>query len=138
MIVDTSALVASVYAEPGSGPILLALTTAGSAVSIPAPVLVELNRVTSLDDNSPNPVVVALLDQLRASGASILPFDHAMAEEAAAANVRFGSGNGRGGKLNMLDLMVYAASKVSGLPILCTGQDFSMTDADIHPASRVG
>ncbi len=37
----------------------------------------------------------------------------------------------------MLDLMVYAIAKTPDLPILCTGTDFSATDARIHPASRV-
>ena len=45
-------------------------------------------------------------------------------------------GNSKGGKLNLLDLMVYAVAKRTGRPILCTGRDFASTDADIHPASR--
>ena len=45
-------------------------------------------------------------------------------------------GNSKGGKLNLLDLMVYAVAKRTGRPILCTGRDFASADADIHPASR--
>ena len=40
------------------------------------------------------------------------------------------------GTLNLLDLMVYAVAKRTERPILCTGKDFTTTDADIHPASR--
>lgn len=53
-------------------------------------------------------------------------------------NERYGSGNGSGGLLNLLDLMVYGAAIETGLPILCTGNDFAATDAMIHPASRIG
>jgi ribonuclease VapC len=37
----------------------------------------------------------------------------------------------------MLDLMVYGMAKTMSLPILCTGKDFSVTDAAVHPASRI-
>jgi ribonuclease VapC len=46
------------------------------------------------------------------------------------------SANGRGGRLNLLDLMVYAAARRTGLPILCTGADFAASGAAVHPASR--
>ena len=61
-----------------------------------------------------------------------------MARLSVEANIRYGSGNGKGGKLNLLDLMVYAAAKALDMPILCTGYDFMSTDAKIHPASRIG
>ena len=61
--------------------------------------------------------------------------DHAAT--AATAQIAFGKGNGRGGALNLLDLMVYAVAKDSGMPLLCTGRDFASTDAHIHPSSRV-
>jgi ribonuclease VapC len=47
-----------------------------------------------------------------------------------------GLGNGRGGRLNMLDAMVYCGAKRLKRLILCTGRDFASTDAAIHPASR--
>ena len=103
---------------------------------IPAPVLVEFRRVTALAGNRPDPLVESLLLDFIAAGVGILPFDAASAEAAAAANQRHGSGNGDGGRLNMLDLMVYGVAKVTGLPILCTGKDFAATDAVLHPASR--
>ncbi|MFM2099239.1 MAG: hypothetical protein RLZZ366_778 [Pseudomonadota bacterium] len=90
----------------------------------------------SLEGNRPNPAVEALLSALIDAGTVTLPFDLIMARAAAKANVRYGTGNGRGGALNMLDLMVYAVARLKGLPILCTGKDFLQTDAKIHPASR--
>lgn len=68
----------------------------------------------------------------------LLPFGRPEAEAAAAANAVYGIGNVRGGSLNLLDLMVYASARVLERPILCTGRDFSATDAAIHSASRIG
>ena len=134
MIVDTSALVALARREPEYLPLAQAMRS--ETCIIPAPVLVEFMRVTALPDNRPDPVAGALMRELGAVGVTTIPFDARAAEAAVAANARFGTGNGRGGRLNMLDLMVYGVAKVSGLPILCTGRDFAATDAALHPASR--
>lgn len=134
MIVDTSALVAVTYREPEYEAIREALLAEPGW--IPAPVLVEFHRVTSLADNMPNHEAAAVIATALASMIEIAPFDSVIAEAAVAANSSYGSGNGRGGKLNMLDLMVYGAAKTTGRPILCTGKDFASTDAAIHPASR--
>src|SRR3546814_319382 len=60
--------------------------------------------------------------------------DHA--QIAIEAEPRYGSGNGNGGPLNLLDLMVYAVAKERGEPLLCTGKDFAATDVILHEASR--
>lgn len=103
---------------------------------IPTPVLVEFRRVTSLAENAPDPHVDAMLAQLYRIGTLVLPFSLEHAEAATAANPLHGSGNGKGGPLNLLDLMVYGVAAVTGLPILCTGKNFAATDALLHPASR--
>lgn len=136
MIIDTSALVASLYCEKGADTINRAFAYEAGTAFIPAPVLFEYHRVTSLKANVPNPVALELQEKLLALGVRLLPFDEPMAMAAAATNEKYGSGNERGGKLNLLDLMVYAAAKARDLPILCTGRDFATTDAKIHPASR--
>lgn len=134
IVVDTSALVAIVQREDEY------LTIAEALVSVscllPAPMLVEFARVTAFKGN----VIVAdaLIAKLIRDGASIFPFDAAAYQVARHANLIFGKGNGDGGLLNMLDLMVYGVAKITGLPILCTGNDFASTDAIIHPASRIG
>lgn len=134
MIIDTSALVAIVRREDGASTLLDALFS--ETCFLPAPVLVELRRVTRLDGNVPNPAVNRILHRLTLRQVTILPFSAAAAEAAIDANPRFGSGNGQGGPLNLLDLMVYGVAAVTGLPILCTGKDFAATDAVLHPASR--
>lgn len=136
LIVDTSALIAASTKERGHERLRAALTSV--EVAIPAPVIVEFERVTALAKNVPDPNAAAFLAMLIDLGAIVMPFDVAMARAAANANEAHGSGNGRGSLLNLLDLMVYGVAKVTGLPILCTGKDFASTDAVIHPASRIG
>ena len=136
MIIDTSALVASVYGEEGADAINRAFAYEARTALIPTPVLFEYHRVTSLKANVPNPVALELQVKLLSIGVRLLPFDEAMAMRAAEMNERYGSGNERGGSLNMLDLMVFTAAKAYDLPILCTGKDFPSVGAKIHHASR--
>jgi ribonuclease VapC len=134
LIVDTSALVAVAFAEAEHEPILDALLNETGFV--PAPVLVEYRRVMSLAGNAPSPAGELLLQRLLERRLSVEPFGSADAHEASAANAPHGSGNGRGGTLNLLDLMVYGMGRRMNLPILCTGRDFAATGIAIHPASR--
>ena len=67
---------------------------------------------------------------------STLAPDTRHAEIASQANARYGSGNGQGGPLNLLDLMVFAVARERGEPLLCTGKDFAATDLTLHAASR--
>ena len=134
MIIDTSALVAVVRKEKAFEGLFEAMF-AGGAI-IPAPVLVEFHRVTAFKGNRRDPDAAALISGLVAEDVAIETFGAGDAEEAVLANERFGTGNGRGGTLNMLDLMVYGMAKRLGQPLLCTGRDFAATDIAIHPASR--
>ena len=79
----------------------------------------------------------AMVSQILDNGGRIATFEHRHAEITAIARERYGKGNGTGGKLNFGDLMVYAIAKDSGLPLLCTGNDFASTDLILHPASRI-
>lgn len=135
MIVDTSALVAIVKGERGEADLLMALGR--EECVLPAPVLVEFHRVTSGENNLPTEPARLLIARLRAQGAKVVPFTDEDASLAVIANVEHGTGNGRGGPLNMLDLMVLGMARRLGLPILCTGNDFADAGAPIHPASRV-
>lgn len=134
MIVDTSALIAVLFAEEGAEPLIGAL--AAETGVIPAPVLVEFHRVAARVHNVRDPDADALITHILSGAITIDAFDAAAAEHAVLANAEYGRGNGRGGMLNILDLMVYGMAKARGEPILCTGMDFAATDADLHPASR--
>jgi ribonuclease VapC len=136
VIVDTSALVAIFNKEDGYIQLTRALSYERSFLIAPA--LVEFHRVTAGFNNIPRPEAVETIENFRNGQMAIIPFELEDGELAVAANPIFGSGGGTGQKLNMLDLMVYAAAKARDLPILCTGYDFLSTDARIHPASRRG
>lgn len=136
MIADTSTLIAASIKEKGHEALRAALTS--KIVRIPAPVIVEFERVTALADNMPDQLAHAFLAMLFEFGAMVIAFDAEMAKAAAVTNAAFGSGSGHKAKLNLLDLMMHGVAKVMNLPIFCTGSNFAATDAAIHPASRVG
>lgn len=131
---DTSALVAVLRREEGHEPILDALIREEGL--IPAPVLVEFARVAAGPANAPYPAADALVAALLGARSAVLPFGAEAARRATDANEGHGTGNGRGGTLNLLDLTVLGCARTTGRPILCTGQDFAAAGADLHPASR--
>lgn len=109
-----------------------------SGGAVPAPVIVEFRRAVTRRGSRPAPDAERFLQDLLDQELRVEPFTVVDAEKAAAANFDYGAGNGRGGRLNLVDLMVYAVATRLGVPILCTGSDFASTDAEIHPASRLG
>jgi ribonuclease VapC len=135
VIVDTSALIAILYEEDHAEILSNAISTGPSI--LPAPVVVEFFRVAERRALAWRQGARELLGSLIGNGATIISFDEADARFAADANARYGQGMGQGGKLNLLDLMVYAAAKRRGEALLCTGRDFAQTDVEIHPASRL-
>jgi ribonuclease VapC len=84
----------------------------------------------------PAPAAEELLSNLLGAELRIEPFTAADAEQASRANMEHGVGNGRGGRLNLIDLMVYAVARRLDRPILCTGTDFASTGVAVHPDSR--
>lgn len=136
MIVDTSSLVAIARREVGWEMLTKALEQRPAL--IPAPVVVEFALVTSGPGNVPGPAAQQFLTRVASSGLTVEAFSAEDAAFSVEAHRLYGRGNGRGGKLNMLDVMVYCMAKRLGRPILCTGRDFAATDAAIHPASRIG
>ncbi len=134
MIVDTSALIAILLREPGHQMLLDALES--EAARLPAPAKLEFLRVASTRLRA-GEQAKAILAEWEDGGLDIIAFDRHHADAAVAANDHYGMGNGRGGSLNLLDLMVYAIAKVVGEPLLCAGKDFATTDLVLHPASQV-
>ncbi|MGF7151494.1 ribonuclease VapC [Sphingomonas zeicaulis] len=134
MIVDTSALIAVLLGEDGRESILDALDE--ETCFLPAPALAEFWAVSSgsrVDAIQPARELVTLW---RDGGLTVLPFTADHAQRLLEAIPLYGKGNGRGGLLNLLDLMVYAVAKERDEPLLCTGKDFAATDVVLHPASR--
>lgn len=134
MIVDTSALVAILLKEEGYEPLLSALED--ELAVLPAPARAEFLRIAASERLKLETVAGELLAVLEEGGLTTVPFTEQQARIASAANAEHGQGNGHGGTLNLLDLMVYAAARDRGEPLLCTGKDFVATDLDLHRASR--
>ncbi|UVO54941.1 type II toxin-antitoxin system VapC family toxin [Sphingomonas sp. SUN039] len=134
MIVDTSALAAIVFDERGADALLDALLSERGL--LPAPAQTEFQRVAALRGAGFDDIASDLLGKLEEAGLEVIPYDRTHAAIAARAHGAYGKGNGTGGQLNLLDLMVYAVAKDRELPILFTGRDFTSTDAAVHPASR--
>lgn len=134
MIVDTSALIAVLLGEEGGDHILDALDE--ETGFLPAPALAEFWAVASGSRVDAAQQARELVDEWRDGGLTVLPFTEDHAQRVLEAIPLYGKGNGRGGLLNLLDLMVYAVAKECGEPLLCTGKDFATTDLEVHAASR--
>ena len=135
MIVDTSALVAIAFGEPGWEALRKAINS--SRCAIPAPALTEFQLVVAGRERDHPGVRDTFIDQMIANGLEVAAYEQRHAKITAVARDRYGKGNGTGGKLNFGDLMVYAIAKNRKEPVLCTGNDFATTDLVIHPASRL-
>lgn len=134
MIIDTSALIAVLSREDGYNMLIDAIIAERG--SIPAPASVEFLRVASNQRFGLRNEAQDLLAKFDRRGCATLAFTQDHARIAIEAEPLYGSGNGNGGPLNLLDLMVYAVAKESGEPLLCTGKDFAATDLMLHSASR--
>jgi ribonuclease VapC len=123
MIVDSSALVAMLRAEPAADEFGVALARAGGG-SVPAPVYLETCMVIAgRKGPDSRPEVDALLQTF---GLRVMPFTEDHARAAVAAFLRYGKGRGPG--LNFGDCMAYAVAQAEGAPLLVAGDDFAKTD----------
>lgn len=134
MIIDTSALIAVLIREEGSEALVDAIVTERGG--IPAPVFVEFVRVAGNQRFDLQREAEDMLAKFDRHGCAIVAFTQDHARIANQAEPLYGSGNGNGGPLNLLDLMVYAVAKERGEPLLCTGKNFAATDVELHGASR--
>ena len=124
MVLDTSALVSIQIEEPGFQTLFRKIDEAPRVV-IGAPVLFEAGMVLSARIGRDARFSLSL--GLRRLGVEIVPFTEEHYEAAVSAFLRYGKGRHRAG-LNFGDCMSYAIARVSGLPLLYTGRDFSLTD----------
>ena len=126
MIVDSSALVAMLRAEPGADDVGLALAGAGGG-SVPAPTYLETCMVMA---GRKGPDSRSEVDALfETFGLRLMPFTEDHAREAVTAFLRYGKGR-HAAALNFGDCMAYAAAQAEGAPMLFTGDDFARTDVE--------
>lgn len=129
MIVDTSALVAAVLAEP-AGPRVIDLLAEAHGAAIGAPTLVETSIVLEARLGLRGRTLLA--HALAGSRIVTTAFDGEHARVAAAAFRRYGKGRSPAG-LNYGDCMTYATASVAGEPLLALGDDFAATDLELVP-----
>lgn len=121
MIVDTSALVAILTAEP-EGDRLLGLAVEAPQLRVSAATAFEASIV--LDSRSA-PQQRRRLDDLMATlDIEVVPFDAQQWQLARAAYQDFGRGSGHPARLSMGDCYAYALHRVTAEPLLYVGDDF--------------
>jgi ribonuclease VapC len=125
--VDSSAILAALYAEPEEQRVRAALKTADGVVISTGNVL-ELQLVVAGSRSKTGWAdVEALLAQYRVEAR---PFDERQLNLAREAAVRYGRGRHKA-RLNFGDCFAYALAKAEDIPLLCTGTDFAATDVAV-------
>jgi ribonuclease VapC len=121
VIVDSSAVVAIVGAEPEAAEFLGLMRDAAS-LSMSTPTALELSMVLGAER------LERAMDLLHEMGVRFVSFDTDHLTVAQFAFATYGRGSGAAAKLNFGDCMTYALAKVSGEPLLFKGDDFTHTD----------
>jgi len=124
MVLDSSAIVAMIRGEPGCEELVRRMDRT-DIVAVGAPTLVEAGLVLTRrlgQDARP-----AIGDFLRDAEVDIIPFTEEHYQLAVDAFQRYGKGR-HPAALNFGDCLSYAVARLSGMPLLFTGDDFSKTD----------
>jgi ribonuclease VapC len=125
VIIDTSALVAILFAEPDAAAYAAAIATArerrlSAASYVEAAIVIDGRR---------DPIASRRFDDLlREARIVIEPVDESQARIARDAYRDFGRGSGHPARLNFGDCFAYALSRCRGEPLLYKGHDFIHTD----------
>ena len=124
MTLDSSALIAILFAEPGHLDLVDRILEADH-VRVGAPTLVEASLVMSGRRGAPSArEVEGLVTEL---GVTVVPFGEAEWRLAAEAFTQFGRGR-HPAALNFGDCLAYATAKALGDTLLFVGNDFARTD----------
>ncbi len=127
MILDSSAIVAVVFQEPGYERVLAEMTVAES-LGIGVPTLVEAGIVLSARLGGDGRGTLARFSSEAAL--QTIELTEAHFGVAVGAWLRFGRGR-HPAALNFGDCLSYATARLAGQPLLCTGENFSKTDLDL-------
>jgi len=131
VVVDTSAIVAVLAREPGHDWLAAQLARASDRL-MTAPTALELGIV--LEARSPAATGI-LRRTLRDAQIAVIPFDDNLADRALDAWRRYGKGR-HPAALNFGDCCSYALAEATGCPLLCVGDDFSLTDLTVWTPPR--
>jgi ribonuclease VapC len=125
MVLDTSAIVATVTNEPDGQRYRTAMLEA-DGLSMSAVAVLETKIVLAARFGA---AAVGFFDELLETACiSVVPFDGDMAQGAFEAFQRFGKGGGHPAQLNIVDCAEYALAKGRSQPLLFKGADFAKTD----------
>ncbi|MGD9511445.1 MAG: type II toxin-antitoxin system VapC family toxin [Geminicoccaceae bacterium] len=127
MIVDSSALLAILFAEPDRERYAAALdTAAGSRLSA-----VNFVEAAVRVDMGGNPIASDAFDDLiKEAGITVEPVTEEQAYLARRAYRAYGRGSGSPARLNLGDCFAYALAKARGEPLLFKGEGFPHTDIE--------
>jgi ribonuclease VapC len=124
MTLDSSALIAILFGEPGYLDLVDQILSAGAA-RVSAPTLVETSMVFAARRKAPTANEVrGLIQEL---GVTLVPFGEREWHAAVDAFLRFGRGRHKAA-LNFGDCLSYAAAANASDSLLFVGTDFSQTD----------
>jgi ribonuclease VapC len=124
VILDASALIAILHAEPDA-PRMAAAIDAADTKRLSAANYLEVAIVV---DAQRNPVASGRVDELiKYAGITIVPVTESQVRIAREAYRNFGKGSGHPAKLNFGDCFAYALAKDSDEPLLYKGDDFTHT-----------
>jgi ribonuclease VapC len=126
--VDSSALVALAFKEPGHPALLQILQSRDCLIGTPT--LLETHMVLNRSAAAQGYVATLLSFQ----NIEVVAFTSAHFAVARTAFDRYGKGRHPQAALNFGDCMAYAVAKVRGVPLLFKGDDFLATD--IEPAIK--
>lgn len=124
MIVDSSAIIAIFFKEPGYEALTKKLAETAE-VGIGAPTLVECGLVLSARLGQDARGLLARF--LEETGMVVIPFADAHFGTAVGAWLKFGKGR-HPAALNFGDCLAYAVAKQAAMPLLYVGEDFPQTD----------
>ncbi|HRN68452.1 MAG TPA: type II toxin-antitoxin system VapC family toxin [Promineifilum sp.] len=124
MILDSSAIVALFFKEPGYESLQHKLVDA-EVLAISAATLVETAIVLSA--RLKTDARGSLARFIEENGVIVIPFTEGHYGIAVTAWLKYGKGR-HPAALNFGDCLAYAAAKAAEMPLLCVGDDFPMTD----------
>jgi ribonuclease VapC len=128
MVIDSSALVAILLAEPESQRLVQAIADADERV-VAAPTIVEAAAVMLARRGAGGEIALdALVQRL---DIEIVAMSSDAANFARRGYRRYGRGVGSPGTLNYGDCLAYGVAMSRGAPLLCKGEDFATTDVPV-------
>jgi len=127
VVIDSSAILSVLFAEPDSDEILLAISNNECFIS--AGNYLETAIVV---DSSKDPIAIRKFDALIKEGKiEILSVDQKQVNAARSAYRDYGKGTGHPARLNYGDVFAYALAATTRRKLLCKGDDFCHTDIAI-------